>query len=131
MNGLGFRSMAATNCKNRIPSGVRDRFLRAVGAKESDVATPTGTSDAMHITHGERLVLVKDNICDENIDMRCSSVVLDGYRSSATALALARLRDDAEAPYAVLSEPRANMDEFAMGSLTQNSIYGVKFYSLR
>jgi Asp-tRNA(Asn)/Glu-tRNA(Gln) amidotransferase A subunit family amidase len=73
----------------------------------------------------EHSVVLKDNICDEAADMRCCSAILEGYRATSTAHAVSSLRALGSGPYAVLSELRANMDEFAMGSLTQNSIHGV------
>lgn len=71
-----------------------------------------------------KTVLLKDNICHEGVDMRCSSAILDGYRATVTAPAAARLLEGSPPHYAVLKS-RGNMDEFAMGSLTHNSVYGV------
>jgi len=64
-------------------------------------------------------IVVKDNIvqCDE--PATCASRILEGYRSPFSATAIERLRA-AGAPIVA----RSNMDEFAMGSSTENSAFG-------
>ncbi|MGJ4788405.1 Asp-tRNA(Asn)/Glu-tRNA(Gln) amidotransferase subunit GatA [Leptospira koniambonensis] len=63
---------------------------------------------------------VKDNICIENTITSCASKILENYRSPFHATAIEKLL----AKGFVLI-PRANMDEFAMGSSTENSAYQV------
>jgi aspartyl-tRNA(Asn)/glutamyl-tRNA(Gln) amidotransferase subunit A len=62
---------------------------------------------------------VKDNLSQRGEPMRCASRILDGYVSPFDATVLARLR----AAGAVVIG-RTNMDEFAMGSSTENSAFG-------
>ncbi len=64
-------------------------------------------------------VALKDNLCDVGQPCGCSSRILEGYRAPYTATAVQRLRD---AGAIVIG--RTNMDEFAMGSSTENSAYG-------
>jgi len=64
-------------------------------------------------------VAVKDNICTLDFPTSCGSRILAGYRSPFQATAVARLR----AAGAVVVG-KTNMDEFAMGSSTENSAFG-------
>jgi aspartyl-tRNA(Asn)/glutamyl-tRNA(Gln) amidotransferase subunit A len=64
-------------------------------------------------------VAVKDVLDVEGVATTCGSRLLEGYVPPFTATAVARL----EAQGAVLIG-KTNMDEFAMGSSTENSAYG-------
>ena len=65
-------------------------------------------------------VAVKDNLCTLRQTTSCASRILEGYVSPFEATAVTRLR---RAGGIVLG--KTNMDEFAMGSSTENSAYGV------
>jgi aspartyl-tRNA(Asn)/glutamyl-tRNA(Gln) amidotransferase subunit A len=64
-------------------------------------------------------VVVKDNIATTTLPTTCGSKILAGYVSPYEATAVARLR---EAGAVVIA--KSNMDEFAMGSSTENSAFG-------
>ncbi len=64
-------------------------------------------------------IALKDNLTDVGQPCGCSSKILEGYRAPYTGTAVQRLRD---AGAVVIG--RTNMDEFAMGSSTENSAYG-------
>ena len=64
-------------------------------------------------------VAVKDNLATLDHPTTCGSRVLDGYRSPYEATAVRRLR----AAGALLAG-KTNLDEFAMGSSTENSAFG-------
>jgi len=63
---------------------------------------------------------IKDNLCVEGRPTTCSSKILDGFVSPYSATVIERLR----AAGAVFLG-RTNMDEFAMGSSTETSCYGI------
>ncbi len=64
-------------------------------------------------------VALKDNLAQTGEKVGCASKILQGYESPFDATAVARVR---EAGAVVVA--RTNMDEFAMGSSTENSAYG-------
>lgn len=64
-------------------------------------------------------VAVKDNICTLEFPTTCASRLLEGYRSPFEATAVRRLRAAGARVFG-----KTNLDEFAMGSSTENSAFG-------
>lgn len=64
-------------------------------------------------------IAIKDNICLKNTITTAGSKILENYKASYTATVLNKL-DDQGAVFL----GKTNLDEFAMGSSTENSAYG-------
>lgn len=65
-------------------------------------------------------VAIKDNICIEGMPATCSSHILENFKPTYTAEAVKNLE---KAGAVILG--KTNMDEFAMGSTTETSAFGV------
>ncbi len=64
-------------------------------------------------------IAIKDNIATRDLPTSCGSRILAGYHSPFEATAVRRLRSAG-----AVMVGKTNMDEFAMGSSTENSAYG-------
>ncbi|HHD74503.1 MAG TPA: Asp-tRNA(Asn)/Glu-tRNA(Gln) amidotransferase subunit GatA, partial [Nitratifractor sp.] len=85
-------------------------------AKASDINAYVGFE-----TSGSGLpILLKDNIQVKEWSVTCGSKILEGYIAPYDATVITKLKEAGLAPTG-----RANMDEFAMGSTTESSCYGL------
>jgi len=64
-------------------------------------------------------VALKDNLCTRGVPTTCSSRILAGWRPPYDATVVARLR-----AAGAVTIGKSNLDEFAMGSSTENSAFG-------
>ncbi|MEI6340731.1 MAG: Asp-tRNA(Asn)/Glu-tRNA(Gln) amidotransferase subunit GatA [Verrucomicrobiota bacterium] len=107
---------------DRVDGDVRaflsiDRDDARAQARAADAELAAGGGGGMRPLLGVPIAL-KDVLCHRGQPVGCASKILEGYVSPYDATAVARLK----AAGAVLFG-RLNMDEFAMGSSTENSAY--------
>ena len=104
----------------------RNADLNAVLLVTADAARAAAASIDRRVAAGEPVgplagvpLVVKDNMCTRGLPTTCGSRILNGWRPPYDATVVRRLADAG-----AVIVGKANMDEFAMGSSTENSAFG-------
>jgi aspartyl-tRNA(Asn)/glutamyl-tRNA(Gln) amidotransferase subunit A len=139
-NQLGAAAIASSVRAGEISAAdmVRASFKRAseIGAGPDELNIVLYADEKVSLEHAEELqkrlssaadagvlagvpVAIKDNIASFGLPTTCASQILKGYVSPFEATAVTRLRVNG-----AIIVAKTNMDEFAMGSSTENSSYG-------
>jgi aspartyl-tRNA(Asn)/glutamyl-tRNA(Gln) amidotransferase subunit A len=101
---------------NRLNAFISYQYEAALSAAQDvDSATARGEQRVL----AGLPVAVKDNICTLDLPTTCASRLLSNYRSPFEATVVQRMR-----AAGAIVVAKTNLDEFAMGSTTENSAFG-------
>ena len=97
----------------------RESNLNCITADLTESASSQLSSFNVHGTLFGKTIAIKDNLNLINTPTTCASKILDGHDSIYTATAVQKIID---AQGSIVA--KTNMDEFAMGSSNEHSVYG-------
>jgi aspartyl-tRNA(Asn)/glutamyl-tRNA(Gln) amidotransferase subunit A len=104
----------------------KEPSINAYISKTKEIALKQADNADRRIRAGEAVsplngipIAIKDNLCTKGIKTTCASAILDNFIPTYNATAVQKIIDDG----AVITG-KTNLDEFGMGSSTENSIIG-------
>lgn len=132
-NMLSVQEQLSSGTKN-LPD-ICEEYIRSINSKNPDINGFINFDESLVRRDAQRIqkkiesgdagklagfvVGVKDVICEKGKKVTCASHILHNFESTYDATVIQKLKSED-----ALLIGRTNMDEFAMGSSTENSVYG-------
>lgn len=97
-----------------------DKILGLADAQDRSMRSGSQSSASRSSLLAGLPIAIKDVLCLQGLPTTCGSRMLENYQSPYTATSVQKMLDAGLIPLG-----KTNMDEFAMGSSTENSAFGV------